>query len=401
MPADSTRITVTKSALLPDAIKLARYAKAPELGPKILFFSGGTALRSLCQELVHSTHNSIHFITTFDSGGSSAILRHAFAMPAIGDLRNRLMALADQSLHGAPETYALFAYRLPADETAPHLNGVLQDLIRGKHPLIAAVPDPMRKIIRNHLARFAQEMPADFDLRGASIGNLILTAGYLDYRRQLDPVLFVFTNLARVRGIVRPILNKNLHLAVRLDTGRTIVGQHLITGKETDPLQAKIRSAWLCADPETAKPLREPVRNKVVDQIQQAELICYPIGSFYSSLIANLLPAGVGRAIAGSPCPKVFIPNTQGDPELYGQDIMEQVRTILYTLQRDFPEPVPTARLLNFVLIDTDAGLYPGDMPRQALEKMGITVLACELATEESRPSLDPKRLKDILLSLV
>jgi 2-phospho-L-lactate transferase/gluconeogenesis factor (CofD/UPF0052 family) len=46
------------------------------------------------------------------------------------------------------------------------------------------------------------------------------------------------------------------------------------------------------------------------DLIREAELICYPMGSFYSSLIANLLPKGVGKAVSRNPCPKVFIPNT-------------------------------------------------------------------------------------------
>ena len=400
MSATGTRITVTKSALLPDPVKLARYAKAPELGPRILFFSGGTALRPLSQKLIEFTHNSIHFITPFDSGGSSAVLRKAFAMPAIGDIRNRLMALADQSLHGAPEIYELFALRLPKEADPGALNDLLQSLIRGKHPLVAAIPDPMRKIIRNHLGRFAEAMPTDFDLRGASIGNLILTAGYLDYRRQLDPVIFLFANLVRVRGVVRPVLNKDLQLAVRLDDGSTVVGQHRITGKETAPLNTKIRSAWICASSEELAPLRVPVRNKVMEQIQQAELICYPIGSFYSSLIANLLPGGIGRAIASTPCPKVFIPNTSGDPELHGQDVMEQVRTILYTLQRDFPEPLPTRDLLNFVLIDHDLTLYPGGVPRHSLEKMGLTVIAGDLTTEQSRPLLDATRLTEALLSL-
>ena len=38
---------------------------------------------------------SVHLISTFDSGRSSKELRRAFAIPALGDLRNRLLALAD------------------------------------------------------------------------------------------------------------------------------------------------------------------------------------------------------------------------------------------------------------------------------------------------------------------
>ena len=95
--------SLTRNAMMPDPIRISRYRKAPELGPKILFFSGGSALNGLSQELKNYTYNSIHLVTPFDSGGSSAKLRHAFDMPAIGDLRSRMMALADETITGHPE----------------------------------------------------------------------------------------------------------------------------------------------------------------------------------------------------------------------------------------------------------------------------------------------------------
>ena len=80
-----TKIRVCRTASIPDPLRISRYQKIPELGPRILFFSGGTALTGLSRELKKFTHNSIHFVSPFDSGGSSAKLRHAFDMPAIGD----------------------------------------------------------------------------------------------------------------------------------------------------------------------------------------------------------------------------------------------------------------------------------------------------------------------------
>jgi 2-phospho-L-lactate transferase/gluconeogenesis factor (CofD/UPF0052 family) len=73
----------------------ARPTSDPALGPRILFFSGGTALRGLSRLLPGWTERSIHLVTPFDSGGSSAALRRALGMPAVGDLRNRILALAD------------------------------------------------------------------------------------------------------------------------------------------------------------------------------------------------------------------------------------------------------------------------------------------------------------------
>ena len=56
----------------------------PDGGSRILFFSGGTALAPVAAELSRHTRNAVHVITTFDSGGSSAELRRAFDMPAVG-----------------------------------------------------------------------------------------------------------------------------------------------------------------------------------------------------------------------------------------------------------------------------------------------------------------------------
>ena len=73
-------------------------------------------------------------------------------------------------------------------------------MIDSRHELIKGIPDPMRKIIRHHLRMFREQKPRDFDLRGASIGNLILTSGYLENERHLDPVIYIFSHLVRVRG---------------------------------------------------------------------------------------------------------------------------------------------------------------------------------------------------------
>ena len=108
----ASSIRLTRTIRLPDQRKLARLARAPELGPNILFFSGGSALNPLCRVLVRYTHNSTHLITPFDSGGSSAALRKAFNMPAVGDLRNRMMALADRTVQGNPEVSRLFRHPL-------------------------------------------------------------------------------------------------------------------------------------------------------------------------------------------------------------------------------------------------------------------------------------------------
>jgi len=391
------RIRVTREVTLPDPFKLELYKRAPELGPRVLFFSGGTALRRTSRELIRYTHNSIHLITPFDSGGSSAVLRRAFAMPAVGDIRNRLMALADQSVQGNPAIFALFAHRLPKNRGQATLREELLRMAGGKHPLVRAIPDPMRKIIRNHFHDFIDAMPEDFDLRGASIGNLVLTAGYLTNRRQMDPVIYLFSKLVQVCGTVRPTLNKDLHLAVRLEDGSVIVGQHNITGKETAPLASPVRDIWLTASLDSEEPVRPAIRNKVRGRIAEADLICYPIGSFYSSVVANLLPQGVGEAVAANPCPKIFVPNPGHDPEVPDLSPADRTTMLLRHLRESgAPEG---GGVLDFVLVDSRGGDYPGGVDRAAIRALGAEVIDCPLVSGP-KTEIDEQLLTQALLSL-
>ncbi len=391
---------ITRTASLPDPIRLARYEKVPDLGPRLLFFSGGTALRELSARLIRYTHNSIHVITPFDSGGSSAQLRKAFHMPAVGDIRNRLMALADQGIHGNKEIYALFSYRLPKNVGLESLTAELARMARGKHPLVSRIPDPMRKLIRNHLFSFLDNMPESFDLRGASIGNLILAVGYLNNRRLLDPVIYLFSMLVRVRGTVRPVVNKHRHLVAELDSGQLRVGQHQFTGKQTGPINEKIRRVYLANNREAPQAVDVKIRSKMRELIRSAELICYPMGSFYSSLVANLLPNGVGDAICGLRCPKIFVPSTYPDPELQDLDPTRQTEILLSYLKADDPGRIQNSQVLDAVLVDRKNGKYTVPVDERKLNEMQVRVIDYPLVSRRSRPAVDAERLARCLLSL-
>ncbi|WP_338669494.1 GAK system CofD-like protein [Pseudodesulfovibrio methanolicus] len=392
------RIRVTRDVTIPDPRKLEQFRRAPELGPSVLFFSGGTALRDTSRELIRYTHNSIHLITPFDSGGSSAIIREAFAMPAVGDIRNRLMALADQSIKGNPEIYNLFTHRLPKDGDPKALRAELDAMAAGVHPLVRRIPDPMRKIIRNHFYEFLERMPAGFDLRGASIGNLVLTAGYLSNRRQLDPVIYLFSKLVQVCGVVRPTVNKDLHLAVRLADGETIVGQHLITGKEAAPLASPIEDIWLTPSLGSTERVHTSIRNKIRDWIGKADLICYPPGSFYSSVVANLLADGVGRAVAANTCPKIFVPSTGIDPETPGMSVADRAEVLCRYLRTD--AGAGDGEVLGYILVDARHGEYVGGIDKKRLEECGFTVIDGSLVTDRSGSDIDGRVLSEFLLSL-
>lgn len=414
-----SEISITRGVQIPDPVRINRYRRAPDLGPDILFFSGGSALTEVSQELKQFTYNSTHLITCSDSGGSSAKLRKAFAMPAIGDLRSRLMSLADESVMGQPDIYRLFHHRLPKAVSSSKLNKELQSMIAGKHPLIETISNPMRRLIRHQLGFFYHAMDKNFDLRGASIGNLILAGGYLNNHRQLDSIIFLFSKLVDVRGVVQPVISDNLHLAAQLKNGSYIVGQHRLTGKEVKPLEVPIKKLEFSAHPTKRVPIATEIRKTVRKLITKAELICYPPGSFYSSLIANLLPGGVALSIAENTCTKVYVPNLGQDPEQIGMSLDNTIVMLLKYLHAgasgqqnsDFKKTgfkktgfkntgFKNTDFLNFVLYDSKRGRYAFSLSSGLMDELGISVIDTKLISRKSAPYYDPQLLVAALLSL-
>lgn len=394
------KVTVSRKITVPDLLRIRRYERAPEFGPKILFFSGGTALNDTSRTLKKFTHNSVHIVTPFDSGGSSAILRKAFDMPAIGDLRSRLMSLADDTISGHPEVFQLFAYRLSTSAKRKDLLAQLINMVDGKDPLISAIKNPMRKLIRNHLAVFVESMPDKFNLKGASIGNLILTAGYLNNKHQLEPVIFLFSKLVHALGHVSPAVAEPLHLAASLENGNTIIGQHLITGKEVKPLKSPIKDLYLVKNLKGTKVKPVQLYKKNRKYINDAELICFSPGSFYTSIAANLLPKGVGQAIAGNPAPKVYVPSLGTDPETIGLSLEQSIYKLLEILRHDTGSDCPADKLLNFILVDSQNKKDLSNSSKTKLRKQGINVIDTRLVNKQNAPYYDPQLLVMSLLSL-
>lgn len=381
---------------MPDPFRIERSLSNPKLGPRLLFFSGGTALNDVSRCLKRYTHNSIHLVTPFDSGGSSQGLRLAFDMPAIGDLRSRLMALADETVLGHPDVFRLFTHRFSKQDKHGVLTDELEAMIAGIHPLIGVIEQPMRTLIQNQLGTFRRSCPESFDLRGASVGNLILAGGYLNQNQQLEPIIFLVAKLVGVLGTVKAVSDDNLHLAAELESGALIVGQHLLTGKEHAPLTSPIREIYLNQSLTQRAPAISVFPDRNTALVQSADLICYAPGSFFTSLIASLLPRGIGRAVASHTVPKVYVPSLGPDPEAGSLTIAGRVRIILSYLRKDAGHDCPAEKLLNFVIADHSTA--EGDIAE--VEQLGVSVLRLDLISSQSDPFYDPVALCEALVSL-
>ncbi|MEL0614023.1 GAK system CofD-like protein [Marinomonas arenicola] len=384
---------------MPDLARVHRYQSLPEQGPKVLFFSGGSALNKISRVLKGYTHHSIHLVTPFDSGGSSARLRAEFDMPAVGDLRSRLMALADETVMGQPEVYALFTHRFGMSASSSELREELRQLVDGSHSLIKPIPNPMRELIQTQLGVTQAQISATFDLRGASIGNLIIAGGYLNNQQQLDPIVFLFSRLTKALGEVKTILDAPYHLSVELDNGEIILGQHRVTGKEHAALDSPIKRMWLNKGLKQVSAINREIAEDRRDLIEHADLICYPPGSFYSSVLANLLPVGVGRAICQNPNPKVYLPNLGVDPEQFGLSLMTQVERLVATVLSDAKsmEAIQFGGL-DYLLLD-DRHDY-GEIDEKQLSSLGVSVIKTPLIAQKEH-KYDEKMVVKALLSMM
>jgi len=400
LPTIIRQMIANHTADLFNPVFLENCRKTPELGPSVLFFSGGSALKEISRTLKQYSHNSIHMVTPFDSGGSSAELRQAFSMPSVGDLRNRLMSLADENINGHPQVYSLFTHRLPTDGHNGELMDELVSMIDGTNSMMESIPEPMHHLICIQLEHFKRSMPNSFDLRGASIGNLVLAGGYLHNNRGLDQITFLFTKLVGAKGIVRTTINESLHLIADLEDGSQIFGQHRFTGKQESHIRSPIKNISLSREPNQLVPAHPVISKTNRKLIDRAELICYPPGSFYSSLIANLLPKGVGSAISKNQAPKVFVPCLGHDPEQIGLSTNRSVEILLHYLKLDVGHNCPNSRLLNHVLIDSKNGNYGSTISQSHMEELGIQLIDTTLITERSAPYYDPDLLVGTLLSL-
>jgi len=173
-----------------------------------------------------------------------------------------------------------------------------------------------------------------------------------------------------------------------------------MTGKEFAPLSLAVKRLFLTRRLDKCVETETTVRKKNRKLISKSDLICYPPGSFYSSLLANLLPHGVGKAIADTDCPKVYIPSLGPDPEQIGMTFDRMVTTLIKQLRVDAGNGCTEDRLLNFILLDSKTGIYPSRISRELVHALGVQIIDTRLISERSAPYYDAELLVSAILSL-
>lgn len=222
-----------------------------ERAPNVVCIGGGTGMSTVLRGLKTLTTNLTAVVTVMDDGGSSGRIREELDMLPPGDIRNCLVALAE-------------------DE---------------------------QRIAHLFQHRFTKSEP----LEGHSLGNLLL-AGLTQATGSFDRAIEEMSHILDVRGRVLPATLADTHLMAVMEDGGRVVGETAIAN---DP--RRIREVLLDTD---VVPAYQPV----VDAIRSADLIILGPGSLYTSLIPNLLVSGIAAAVEDSAAEKLLIINLMTQP---------------------------------------------------------------------------------------
>lgn len=240
-------------------------------GPRVVAIGGGTGLSTLLRGLKEHTSNLTAVVTVADDGGSSGVLRTELGIPAVGDIRNCIVALADAE----PLMGRLLQYRFP-----------------GAGP--AARRDPAQPPSRDHEA-------APGGLGGHAVGNLLLAALIDLEAGDFEQAVREMNRVLAVRGRVVPATGTVLTLHARLDDGSEVQGQSRVA------LAQRVDRVWVT--PGDVAPTPDALR-----AIAEAELIVIGPGSLFTSLLPALLIPGIREAVAASGALVVFVCNVATQP---------------------------------------------------------------------------------------
>ena len=252
-------------------------------GPRVVAIGGGTGLSTLLRGLKEHTSNLTAVVTVADDGGSSGVLSTELGIPAVGDIRNCIVALADAE----PLMGALLQYRFPGTEP--------------EGPAEPGLP-PLRD---------AEQLSVG--LGGHAMGNLLLAALVALEDGDFEEAVREMNRVLAVRGRVVPASATVLTLCAQLRDGTEVDGQSRIARSDD------VDRVWI--RPDTVRPTDD-----ALTAIGEADIVVIGPGSLYTSILPALLVPGIAEAIAASGALVVFACNVATQPgETRGMDLADHV----------------------------------------------------------------------------
>jgi uncharacterized cofD-like protein len=239
-------------------------------GLNIVAIGGGTGLSTMLRGLKSYVGgdgpwviaNLGAIVTVTDEGGSSGVLRNEFGMLPPGDIRNCIVALAEEE----QLLSRIFSYRFAADSA----------------------------------------------LKGHSLGNILLTA-MTDITGSFDNAILAAAEVLAIRGEIYPSTLADVRLRATLEDGTDLVGEVAISGSiigeapNTATRHARIKT--IAIEPSGAQPT-----DRALEALAAADLIIIGPGSLYTSVLPNLVIKPIAEALRQARALRVYICNVMTQP---------------------------------------------------------------------------------------
>ena len=312
-----------------------------ERGYRIVVVGGGTGLSTMLRGLKKITTNLTAVVTVSDDGGSSGRLQKELGVLPPGDIRNCLVALADDEAL----VTELFRYRFREGE----------------------------------------------GLSGHSFGNLFLAA-MTGITGNFDEAIKVSSRVLNVKGRVLPSTLAVARLCARMTDGRVIAGESTITAA-----RGTIDEVYL--DPSFAPPLDE-----VITAIREADAIVLGPGSLFTSIMPNLLVDQIGREIEAANAIKIYVCNVMTQPgETDGYTASQHVRALLQGAKAKICDVVVVNDQLPQKLREAYAeeGQVPVEFDAAELATLGVRVVRANVISETQTVRHDSERLAGVVIAII
>jgi uncharacterized cofD-like protein len=281
-------------------------------------------------------------VTVTDDGGSSGRLRQEFGVLPPGDIRNCIVALAEEEDLLA----RLFQYRFP--------NGG--------------------------------------GLVGHSFGNLFLTA-LTGITGDFYQAILTAESILSVRGKIYPATLNDVRLRGHGVSGRIYEGETAVGGSGEELARLEL------------DPAAPPAFPAAVTALESADAILLGPGSLYTSILPNLLIPGIRQAIVKSRAPVILLLNLMTQPGetdgMMGPDHLAAVQRhsgdgLVDTVLAN-ATPIPGHLLTHYA--ETNSG--PVAVERETLERMGARVVETDVLAPGDLIRHDPEKLAGAVLDLL
>ena len=247
---------------------------------KVVIIGGGTGLSVMLRGMKHIDDIQLSAIVTVaDDGGSTGRIRDSYQIPAMGDIRHVMCAMAEEE--------SIFTK------------------------------------LMNY--RFGGEG----DIAGHNLGNLLLLALSQTTGSFMEAIR-TFSRVLKVRGKIIPSTLEIVTLFAIMEDGTIVRGEDNIP-----KFRNHIDRVFYQRDIKATKESLEAIR--------EADLIIYGIGSLYTSIMPNLIIDEIRNELIANPCRKVYFCNAMSQPgETDHYSLEAHVNAILHHAYADAVDIVVT-----------------------------------------------------------